>query len=58
MAKHDVEFDYELQCWIIDGRIAECGHPKSMVRPGQPCCEANRFYGLTREEAQERIAKK
>ncbi len=57
MAKHDVEFDYELQCWIIDGRIAECGHPKAMSAQ-VPCCNANRYYGLTREEAQERIAKK
>jgi hypothetical protein len=23
-------FDYELQCWVIDGRIVDCGHPQTM----------------------------
>lgn len=24
------EYDYRLQCWVVDGKIVRCGHPDSM----------------------------
>ena len=28
-------YDYDLQCWVMDYIVQDCGHPDSM-RPG--CC--------------------
>jgi hypothetical protein len=26
----NIEFNYENQCWIVDGIIQRCGHPEEM----------------------------
>lgn len=36
-------YDYEKQCWVVDGRVARCGHRELMpgcyacVHHGEPC---------------------
>ena len=35
-------YDYDLQVWVRDGVILNCGHPKNM-RPG--CCNADKLKG-------------
>ena len=47
-------FDYDLQVWVIEGIIETCGHPETMRHNG-PCCNANRFAGLTLAEAKRRL---
>jgi len=37
-------FDYQLQVWVIDGRVDACSHPASMRRAG-PCCNQARYAG-------------
>lgn len=34
-------FDYDLQVWVIDGVIQECGHPTNM----QDVCNACKYQG-------------
>lgn len=42
-----IEFNYDLQVWIVDGIIQRCGHPESM-----DCgCVALTFCGRTAEYA-------
>lgn len=24
-------FDYDNQCWIVDGKVQNCGHPETMA---------------------------
>jgi hypothetical protein len=43
-------YDYDLQVWVIDGIVQDCGHPATMRQRG-PCCNANRLAGLTVAEA-------
>ncbi len=45
-------FNYDLQVWIVgpEHRVKPCGHPASMRTAG-PCCNANRWAGLTEDEA-------
>ena len=38
-------FDYEIQVWVVDGAIQQCGHPASMRQGGVLCCDAFRFAG-------------
>ena len=26
-AQSKIEYDYNLQCWVVDGKVSECGHP-------------------------------
>lgn len=35
-------YDYDKQCWIVDGKVAPCGHPDSM-KP--TCCYAGQHAG-------------
>jgi len=35
-------YDYQLQVWVVNGIIQNCGHPESM-RPG--CCNADKLQG-------------
>jgi len=37
-------FDYDLQVWVRNGRILDCGHPAAM-RANGPCCNAHRLAG-------------
>ena len=37
--------DYELQVWVTDGTIQNCGHPATMRFQGRPCCNAYRLAG-------------
>lgn len=34
-------YDYQLQVWVVDGRVTKCGHPASMLN----CCNASRYLG-------------
>jgi hypothetical protein len=45
-------FNYDLQVWIAgpDHRVKPCRHPETMRRCG-PCCNANRWAGLTEDAA-------
>ena len=27
----NTSFDYTYQCWVVDGKIQNCGHPESMA---------------------------
>ena len=38
-------FDYELQVWVTDGTIQNCGHPATMRFQVRPCCNAYRLAG-------------
>jgi len=38
-------FDYELQVWVVDGIIQNCGHPVVMRHQDRPCCNAYRLAG-------------
>jgi len=35
-------YDYDIQCWVEDYIIQDCGHPETM-RPG--CCNGDRLKG-------------
>ena len=37
--------DYELQVWVVDGIIQDCGHPATMRFQDKPCCNAYRLAG-------------
>jgi hypothetical protein len=43
-------YDYTRQCWVVDGRVGPCHHPKHM-KP--TCCysgeHAGEWVGLTNE---------
>ncbi len=28
--REEVEFNYDYQCWIVNGVIKRCGHPETM----------------------------
>ncbi len=36
-------FDYDLQAWVVDGIIQDCGHPSEMKARG--CCNAHKLAG-------------
>jgi len=36
-------FDYDLQVWVKDFKILDCGHPETMKADG--CCEGHRMAG-------------
>jgi hypothetical protein len=39
-------FDYNVQVWVQNGRVVDCGHPASMKsNPVYPCCPAHEFAG-------------
>ena len=38
-------FDYELQVWVIDGTIQNCGHPATMRFQSRSCCNTYRLAG-------------
>ena len=37
-------FDYDLQVWIVDGIVQDCGHTRAMKVNG-PCCNQNKLAG-------------
>jgi hypothetical protein len=37
--------DYELQVWVVDSIIQDCGHPATMRFQDRPCCNAYRLAG-------------
>ena len=46
-------FNYDIQCWIVNGRVVLCGHPASMRHDGSTntrhdgsCCNAYRYAGM------------
>lgn len=41
-------YDYDIQAWIVDGRVASCGHPAAM-RPA--CCYAGAHAGENARQA-------
>lgn len=41
-AQPEPRYDYTRQCWIVDGKIAPCGHP-AHLHPG--CCYAGQHAG-------------
>jgi hypothetical protein len=43
-------YDYELQVWVVEGRVQPCGHPRKIERAG-PCCTADRYQGALLEDA-------
>lgn len=43
-------FNYEIQAWVLRGRVKACAHPTEM-RVGRPCCNAFRFQGMTESAA-------
>jgi hypothetical protein len=38
-------FDYELQVWVRNGIIQNCGHPAMMRTQDGPCCNAYHLAG-------------
>jgi len=46
-------FDYELQVWIVDGIIQDCGHPRTPEK-GHGCCNARRLHGRKVRDVQGR----
>jgi hypothetical protein len=36
-------FNYDLQVWIVNGRVKECGHPARMRLVHDFCCNAWRY---------------
>ena len=38
-------FDYNLQVWVKDWIVQDCGHPDPMKRGKYSCCEAHRLAG-------------
>jgi hypothetical protein len=37
--------DYELQVWVRDGIVQNCGHPAMLRFQDRPCCNAYRLAG-------------
>lgn len=54
-----VHYNYDLQCWITDGFVADCGHTTarrhSTALAGRRCCNAQRFAGMTETAALAKI---
>ena len=45
-------FDYNLQAWIKDYKVYDCGHPEEMKATG--CCNAHLLAGLDIRTIKER----
>lgn len=43
-------FNYEIQVWVLRGRVKACAHPTEM-RVAGACCNAFRFQGMTESAA-------
>jgi len=41
-------FDYDLQVWVIDGVIQDCGHPDSMRCASY--CNQRKYHGMKLSE--------
>ncbi len=46
MAKR--HYNYNLQVWIVGGKVANCGHPPEMRARGW-CCNGARFAGMSED---------
>jgi len=44
-----LEYNYDLQVWVINGIIAECGHPVEMKCTSW--CNKKKYTGKTIEQA-------
>ncbi len=40
-------FDYDLQCWVVNGLVVRCGHPDTM----QCRCNGKLYEGTKIEQA-------
>lgn len=50
-------FDYDLQVWVEDGLVQDCGHPRSAAfNKGKWCCNAHRFASMDLDELKAAIA--
>ncbi len=38
-------FDYDLQVWVKQGVVLNCGHPGAMSKDGYYCCNARKYGG-------------
>lgn len=48
-------FDYELQCWVKDYIVLNCGHPEPLNEYGTRCgCKAREYAGCRITDARER----
>lgn len=47
--KDDIKYSYDLQVWIKDGIIQDCGHPESMLC--KDFCAQRRYRRLTERQA-------
>ncbi len=43
-------YNYDLQVWIENGKVAPCCH-STLMRPRNYCCNAARWRGMTENEA-------
>lgn len=41
-------FDYELQLWVENGIVLDCGHPDEMKAAN--CCDAHKYAGKLLKE--------
>ncbi len=37
-------YDYDLQAWILGGKVRDCNHPQETKDKG--CCNGHRFAGM------------
>ena len=45
------KYDYDLQVWVVDGKVQPCSHPASMSSGGFHCCNGHRWAGMPHAEA-------
>ena len=50
-------YDYDLQVWVNDGVIEDCGHPDHMKETAVSCCNAHRFAGMKIDEVNKTFTK-
>lgn len=46
--KNQTYYDYDLQVWVVNGYVDECGHPDEMKKAG--CCNGHKYAGQKPEE--------
>lgn len=46
-------YDYDLQVWVTNGIIEDCGHPITMKEVG--CCKSHEYAGKFLKEINEMI---
>lgn len=43
--KSELHYNYDLQVWVRNGVIFDCGHQESMRADGFSCCNAHELAG-------------